>query len=121
LKDTDTAADLFALRTLGNIYSTYRFVSRGMLAFSPALMSRSLPTLRRYLSARIMNPTNDVLEKRFAAMSGGAAALALSSGTAACFYSIINCASNGDNFVSAGNLYGGTFTQFHDILPQFGA
>jgi O-acetylhomoserine (thiol)-lyase len=68
-----------------------------------------------------MNPTNDVLEKRFAAMSGGAAALALSSGTAACFYSIINCASSGDNFVSAGNLYGGTFTQFHDILPQFGA
>jgi O-acetylhomoserine (thiol)-lyase len=68
-----------------------------------------------------MNPTNDILEKRFAAMSGGAAALALSSGTAACFYSIINCASSGDSFVSAGNLYGGTFTQFHDILPQFGA
>lgn len=75
------------------------------------------PELR---TARIMNPTNDILEKRFAAMEGGAAALALSSGTSACFYSIINCASCGDNIVSASNLYGGTFTQFHDILPQFG-
>lgn len=67
-----------------------------------------------------MNPTQDILEKRFAAMEGGAAALALSSGTAACFYSIINLAEHGDNFVSANNLYGGTYTQFNNILPQFG-
>jgi O-acetylhomoserine (thiol)-lyase len=60
------------------------------------------------------------LEKRFAAMSGGAAGLGVSSGTAACFYSIINCAEQGDNFVSARNMYGGTYTQFNDILPKFG-
>ena len=53
-------------------------------------------------------------------MEGGAAALALASGTSACFYSIINMAQNGDNFVSARNLYGGTYTQFNDILPGFG-
>lgn len=64
--------------------------------------------------------TTDVLEKRFAAMEGGAAALAVSSGTSACFYAIINLAEQGDNFVSARNLYGGTFTQFNDILPKFG-
>lgn len=68
----------------------------------------------------MMNPTSDILEKRFSAMEGGAAALALSSGTSACFYSIINLASHGDNFISANNLYGGTFTQFYNILPQFG-
>lgn len=67
-----------------------------------------------------MNPTQDVLEKRFAAMEGGAAALALSSGTSACFYTIINLCENGDNFVSCRNMYGGTFTQFNDILPKFG-
>jgi O-acetylhomoserine (thiol)-lyase len=64
--------------------------------------------------------TNDVLEQRFATMSGGGAALALSSGTSACFYSIINLAEQGDNFVSSRNLYGGTYTQFNDILPKFG-
>jgi len=53
-------------------------------------------------------------------MEGGAAALAVSSGTAACFYSIITLAQQGDNFVSAQNLYGGTYTQFNDILPTFG-
>lgn len=71
-------------------------------------------------SARMTNPTQDVLEKRFAAMEGAPAALALSSGTAACFYSIINCAEAGDNIVSAQNLYGGTYTQFNDILPKLG-
>jgi O-acetylhomoserine (thiol)-lyase len=69
---------------------------------------------------RIGNPTQNILEERFAKMEGGAAALALASGTAACFYSIINLAENGDNFVSARNLYGGTFTQFNNILPKFG-
>lgn len=88
-KDTEHASNLFALKEFGNIYS------------------------------RIMNPTQDVLEQRLAALEGGAAALAVSSGTSAIFYSIINLAKAGDHIVSANNLYGGTFTQFNDILPQF--
>jgi O-acetylhomoserine (thiol)-lyase len=89
---TERAAKLFALEELGNIYS------------------------------RLMNPTTDVLEKRFALLEGAheLGAVALSSGTAACFNSIINLAEQGDNFVSARNLYGGTFTQFNDIMPKFG-
>ncbi len=89
-KSAQHAADLFALKELGNIYS------------------------------RLQNPTHDVLEKRMAALEGGAGALAVSSGTAAIFYSIINLAKAGDEIVAADNLYGGTMTQFHDILPQFG-
>ena len=89
-KSTDHAAKLFGLQELGNIYT------------------------------RLGNPTTAVLEERFAAMEGAPAALALSSGTSACFYSIITLAEQGDNFVSARNLYGGTFTQFNDILPKFG-
>ena len=69
-----------------------------------------------------MNPTTDILEKRFAMLQGAheLGALALSSGTAACFNAIINLAEQGDNIVSARNLYGGTYTQFNDILPKFG-
>jgi len=89
-KDTEHAANLFGLRELGNIYS------------------------------RIMNPTHDVLEKRVAELEGGAAALAVASGTAAVFYSIINICQHGDEIVSANDLYGGSYTQFNDILPQFG-
>jgi len=89
-RDTEHAANLFGLRELGNIYT------------------------------RLMNPTHDVLEKRVAELEGGAAALALASGTSAVFYTVINLCSAGDEIVSANNLYGGTFTQFHDILPQFG-
>ena len=89
-RDTGHAADLFALKELGNIYT------------------------------RIMNPTQDILEKRLAALEGGAAALALSSGTSAIYYSIINLCSAGDEIVSANNLYGGTYTMFDAILPQFG-
>jgi len=89
-KNTKHAADLFALKELGNIYS------------------------------RLGNPTQDVLEKRMAALEGGAAALALSSGTSAIFYSIINICASGDEIVSANNLYGGTYTMFDNILPQFG-
>lgn len=88
-KDTKHAADLFALREPGNIYT------------------------------RIMNPTQDILEKRVAALEGGAAALALASGTSAIYYTIINICSAGDKIVSANNLYGGTYTMFNDILPQF--
>ncbi len=87
---TEHAANLFALRELGNIYS------------------------------RLMNPTNDVLEQRVAALEGGAAGLAVASGTSAIFYSIINLAQAGDNIVSARNLYGGSYTQFKDILPALG-
>lgn len=88
--NTEHAANLFALKELGNIYT------------------------------RIMNPTQDVLEQRVAAMEGGAAALALASGTSAIFYTIINIAKAGDNIVSANNLYGGTYTQFASILPDLG-
>lgn len=86
------AANLFALKELGNIYT------------------------------RLMNPTNDVLEKRVSMMEGAhpLAGLALSSGTSAVFYSIINLASAGDNIVSGRNLYGGTYTMFNNILPDMG-
>jgi O-acetylhomoserine (thiol)-lyase len=89
-KSTEHAANLFALKELGNIYT------------------------------RLMNPTHDILEKRMAALEGGAAALALSSGTSAVYYSIINICSAGEEIVSASNLYGGTYTMFDNILPQFG-
>jgi O-acetylhomoserine (thiol)-lyase len=89
-RNTEHAANLFGLKELGNIYS------------------------------RLMNPTNDVLEQRVAALEGGAGALALSSGTAAIFYSIINLAQAGDEIVASSNLYGGTYTQFNNILPQLG-
>ena len=89
-KDTEHAANLFALKELGNVYT------------------------------RIMNPTHAVLEERVAQLEGGAGALALSSGTSAVFYSIINICQAGDEFVSANNLYGGSYTQFNNILPQFG-
>lgn len=88
--NSEHAANLFALKELGNIYS------------------------------RLMNPTQDVLEQRVAALEGGAAALAVASGTSAIFYSIINIAQAGDNIVSANNLYGGSYTQFNDILPSMG-
>ena len=89
-RDSQHGANLFALRELGNIYS------------------------------RLMNPTNDVLEKRLAALEGGAAALTLASGTAAVYFTITNILRQGDEFVAANNLYGGTFTQFDAILPQQG-
>jgi len=73
-----------------------------------------------HIYTRLMNPTQDVLEKRIAALEGGAAALALSSGTSAVYYSIINICSAGEEIVSANNLYGGTYTMFESILPQFG-
>ncbi|MBX3615928.1 O-acetylhomoserine aminocarboxypropyltransferase/cysteine synthase family protein [Nitrosomonas sp.] len=69
---------------------------------------------------RIMNPTNDVLEQRVAALEGGVAALALSSGQAAIHYSIINIAETGNNIVSVPMLYGGTYTLFAHMLPKLG-
>ncbi|RJP94050.1 MAG: O-acetylhomoserine aminocarboxypropyltransferase/cysteine synthase [Desulfobacteraceae bacterium] len=89
-KSSQHAADLFSLKEMGNIYT------------------------------RLMNPTQAVLEERIAALEGGAAALALSSGTSAIFYAIINLCEAGDEIVSANNLYGGSYTMFHNILAQFG-
>lgn len=83
-------ADLFNLAVPGNIYT------------------------------RIMNPTSDVLEKRVAALEGGVAALALSSGQAAIHYAVINIAEMGNNIVSVPLLYGGTYTLFAHMLPKLG-
>lgn len=89
---TEHAANLFALKELGNIYT------------------------------RLTNPTTDVLEKRVALLEGAheMGGLGLASGTSAVFYSIINLAQAGDNIISARNLYGGSYTQFKDILPALG-
>ncbi len=89
-KNTEQAAALFALQELGNIYS------------------------------RMMNPTQNVLEERLAALEGGAASLALASGTSAIFYTVINICAHGDEIVAAQNIYGGTYTMFNNILSQFG-
>ncbi len=89
-RDTDHAANLFALKEPGNIYT------------------------------RIMNPTNDVLEQRVAALEGGVGALAVASGQAAITYAILNIAQAGDEIVSATSLYGGTYNLFHYTLPKFG-
>lgn len=84
------AADLFALKEFGNIYT------------------------------RIMNPTTDVFEKRIAALEGGIAALAVSSGHAAQFIALTNILESGDNFVSTSHLYGGSFNQFKVTLKRLG-
>ena len=88
LRNSEHGARLFALKEAGNIYS------------------------------RLMNPTNEVLEKRLATLEGGAAGLTLSSGTAAIYFTITNILKAGDELVSAVNLYGGTHTMFDAILPQ---
>ena len=89
-KDTDHAANLFALKEFGNIYS------------------------------RIMNPTNDVFERRVAALEGGTGALGVSSGQAAQTLALLNITQVGDEIVSANNLYGGTYQQFHYTFPKLG-
>lgn len=83
-------ADLFDLKVPGNIYT------------------------------RIMNPTQDVLEQRLAALEGGIAALALASGQAAVTYAVLTIAEAGDNIVAASGLYGGTYNLFAHTLPQYG-
>ena len=88
--DTAHASDLFALKKFGNIYT------------------------------RIMNPTTDVLEQRLAALEGGVAALALSSGQAATAFSIQNIARVGDNIVSSTDLYGGTWNLFANTMKEIG-
>ncbi|MCY9663610.1 homocysteine synthase [Paenibacillus alginolyticus] len=88
--DTDHAANLFALKEFGNIYT------------------------------RIMNPTTDVFEKRIAALEGAPAALAVASGQAAITFSILNIAEVGDEIVSASSLYGGTYNLFSNTLSKLG-
>ncbi len=88
--DTQHAADLFALKVPGNIYT------------------------------RIMNPTQDVFEQRVTALEGGIAAVATASGQAAVTYSVLNIARAGDNIVSVSTLYGGTYNLFAHTLPQYG-
>lgn len=88
--DTDHAANLFALKEFGNIYT------------------------------RIMNPTQDVFEQRMAQLEGGVAALATSSGQSAITYSILNIAGAGDEIVASSSLYGGTFALFAHTLPKLG-
>ena len=87
---TDHAANLFALKEFGNIYT------------------------------RIMNPTTDVLEQRVAALEGGVAALATASGQAAQMLAVTNICDSGDDIVSASNLYGGTYTQFDVSFRKLG-
>lgn len=88
--DSEHAADLFALRTPGNIYS------------------------------RIMNPTTNVFEERMTALEGGVGALAVSSGAAAITYAVLNLTYAGDNIVALSTLYGGTYALFAHTLSQFG-
>ena len=89
-KSTDHAANLFALKEFGNIYS------------------------------RLMNPTNDVLEKRLAALDGGAAGLVFASGQAAITAAVLTITHAGQNFISATSLYGGTWTLFTQTFPKLG-
>jgi O-acetylhomoserine (thiol)-lyase len=89
-KSSDHAANLFALKELGNIYT------------------------------RLMNPTTDVFERRVAAIEGGTGALAVSSGQAAITFSLLNVTRPGDNIVAANNLYGGTYELFHYTFPKLG-
>ena len=89
-RDTKHAADLFGLAELGNIYT------------------------------RIMNPTQDTVEQRIAALESGVAALLLASGSAATTFAVLNIAQAGDHIVSSPSLYGGTYNLFHYTLPKFG-
>lgn len=89
-KNCDHAAARFGLSDAGNIYG------------------------------RLTNPTEDVFEKRVAALEGGVAALAVASGAASVTYTVLNLAQNGDNIVSAKNIYGGSFNLFEHTLPQYG-
>ncbi len=88
--DADHAANLFGLKELGNIYT------------------------------RIMNPTNDIFERRIATVEGGQSALAVASGQAATTYSLLNLSLPGDEILSADNLYGGTYQLFNYTFPELG-
>ena len=98
------------------IYQTTSYV------FHDAQEGEDLFALRKpgFIYGRLTNPTQDVLEKRLAALEGGTAGLAVASGAAAVTYSILNIAGAGDEIVSASTLYGGTYELFTDTLPQLG-
>lgn len=89
-RDTDHAANLFGLKEFGNIYT------------------------------RLMNPTNDVVEQRIAALEGGVGGLVTASGQAAETFAVLNLAQTGDHIISSASLYGGTYNLFHYTLPRFG-
>ena len=89
-KSTEHAANLFGLKEFGNIYT------------------------------RLMNPTNDVVEQRIAALEGGVGGLVLASGQAASSFAVMNLASAGDHIVCSTGVYGGTYNLFHYTLPKFG-
>ena len=89
-KNCDHAAARFGLEDAGNIYG------------------------------RLTNPTQEIFEKRIAALEGGVAALAVASGAAAVYYSIANITSNGDHVVAAKNIYGGTYNLLEHTLPEYG-
>lgn len=89
-KSVQDAADIFALKKEGNIYT------------------------------RLNNPTTEVFEKRMAAVEGGSAALAVASGSAAIFYTVLNLTRMGDEIVAGNNLYGGTYQMFHYVMPKLG-
>src|SRR5512137_3010609 len=89
-KSTEHAANLFALKEFGNIYT------------------------------RLMNPTTDVFEQRIAALEGGTGALGVASGQAAITYALLAITRLGDEIVAANNLYGGTYQLFHHTLPKLG-
>ncbi|MFO7849196.1 MAG: O-acetylhomoserine aminocarboxypropyltransferase/cysteine synthase family protein [Spirochaetia bacterium] len=90
--------------------------------FDDAQHATDLFDLKRpgYIYTRIGNPTQEALERRLALLENGSGALALASGTAAVFYSVINLARQGDSIVSTDKLYGGTYTMFDKILPDYG-
>ena len=98
------------------IYQTTSYV------FKDAQEAEDRFALRKpgYIYGRLTNPTQDVLEKRLAALEGGTAGLAVASGAAAVTYSILNIAGAGDEIVAASTLYGGTYELFTDTLPQLG-
>ena len=98
------------------IYQTSSYVFNNSRAWSESFGLKEFGNIY----TRLMNPTTDVFEKRMAALEGGMAALATSSGQAAQFLAIVNCMTAGDNFVSTSFLYGGTYNQFKVQFPRLG-
>lgn len=105
--------------TMSRAVPLYRTTS---YLFKSATHAENLFSLKEdgFIYTRLGNPTQDILEKRMAALDKGKAAVAVSSGTSAIFYTVINICKEGDEIVSSNKLYGGTFIMFNNILPQFG-
>ncbi|HEY6009023.1 MAG TPA: aminotransferase class V-fold PLP-dependent enzyme, partial [Geobacteraceae bacterium] len=112
-RDSDDAASLFGLKP--EVWAPRLNLTKEGLRpedFAPEATGN--------IYTRIMNPTTDVLEKRMALLEGGVGAIALSSGSAAVTYAILNICRAGDHVVSSSSLYGGTYNLLHHTLPQFG-